>query len=71
MGYVHSDQNPTRCVGMDTVIVYVDSSGIKGVSPDVKSNDDLLVPIPLVSFATDIDVDESMSPYKLDTISVL
>lgn len=61
MGYQVIPEEPTKCRGVDTVIVYVDSSGIKGVSPEVKSNDDLLVPIPLVSFATDIDVDEGTS----------
>ena len=40
------------------MLVYADSSGIRGVGPEPDSQDELLVPIPLVSFATDIDVDE-------------
>ena len=43
---------------MDGILIYADSSGIKGTST-TSEKDDLLVPIPLVSFATDIDVDES------------
>lgn len=69
LGYVAvpNEPNATKCKGVDTVIVYVDSSGIKGVSPDSKTNDDLLVPIPLVSFATDIDVDESILKVALSS----
>jgi len=59
LGFQTDLKNPSRCKSLDTVLLYADSSGIRGVSPDAESQDELLIPIPLVSFATDIDVDES------------
>lgn len=59
LGYTLDDKDPTKCRSIEPVLVFSDSQGIKGISPFVNQTEDLLVPIPLVSFATDIDVDEA------------
>ncbi|CAG7828356.1 unnamed protein product [Allacma fusca] len=57
LGYYSTGPDNNRCKSMDSVLVYADASGIKGIST-TDLHDDVLVPIPMVSSATDIDVDE-------------
>lgn len=42
--------------------MYADSTGIKGTSTNSENTASQMVPIPLVSFATDVDVDFSKWP---------
>lgn len=60
LGYTLDEKDQTKCRTIEPVLVFSDSQGIKGISPLPNRTDDLLVPIPLVSFATDIDVDEGL-----------
>jgi len=62
LGYVSDEADITRCRSIDTVLIYSDSSGMKGVNPNSETDDESLVPIPLVSYATDIDVHEGNPP---------
>lgn len=50
------EKNSNKCRTIDPILVYSDSQGIKGISPFPNKTDELLVPIPLVTYATDIDV---------------
>ncbi|XP_021948531.2 low-density lipoprotein receptor-related protein 1 isoform X4 [Folsomia candida] len=68
LGYTLDEKDQTKCRTIEPVLVFSDSQGIKGISPLPNRTDDLLVPIPLVSFATDIDVDEAAEHlYWLDS----
>jgi low-density lipoprotein receptor-related protein 1 (alpha-2-macroglobulin receptor) len=59
LGYSHDEKDQTKCKSVETVLIYSDSSGMKGVNPRSEQSEDELVPIPLVSYATDIDIHEA------------